>query len=346
MGKKLSEMTIEELWELFPIFLTEHQDCWAEWYEEEAGILRGILPSGHELHHVGSTAIKGIWAKPIVDILIEVPDMGALNTAGEALKAAGYICMSRGENRADFNKGYTPDGFAERVFHLHLRLIGDHDELYFRDYLNAHPDIAKEYEHLKLGLWREYEHDRDGYTRQKGDFVAEHTARAKKEFLGRYISSETLIRETLPADTQESVLKLLAYLRAEGTAFERCGGYWAGQYYWRISYLNEPVFYLLINGAGAEARFAPLTVWTDDSGSPWFEDVPLDDREKELCREHVDICEGCGSCHGGTDRMICGREFEDVCRTAMRFVNPGPQELELLERLAGLRLADIGQNKI
>ncbi len=99
MGKKLSEMTIEELWELFPIFLTEHQDCWAEWYEEEAGILRGILPPGHELHHVGSTAIKGIWAKPIVDILIEAPDMRALNTAGEALKAAGYICMSRGENR-------------------------------------------------------------------------------------------------------------------------------------------------------------------------------------------------------------------------------------------------------
>lgn len=186
MGKALSEMTLEELWELFPIILTEHQDCWDGWYTEEADILRELLGPGPELNHIGSTAIKGIWAKPIIDVLIEAQDMDSLGAAKEALKAAGYICMSDSGNRVDFNKGYTPEGFGSRVFHLHLRLMGDHNELYLRDYLNMYPEIAKEYERLKLGLWKQYEHDRDGYTRKKTDFVAEHTARAKKLFAGKY----------------------------------------------------------------------------------------------------------------------------------------------------------------
>lgn len=186
MSKKLSEMTLEELWQLFPIFLTEHQDRWEIWYAEEASLLRELLGSAPVLNHIGSTAVKDIWAKPIIDILIEVPDAAALDSAKEALKAAGYLCMSDSGVRVDFNKGYTPDGFAQRVFHLHLRLMGDHDELYFRDYLNTHPDTAKEYEALKLGLWKKYEHDRDGYTQQKTNFVAEHTARAKVMFAGKY----------------------------------------------------------------------------------------------------------------------------------------------------------------
>ena len=93
MSKPLSEMTLEELWELFPILLTGHQDCWAEWYTEEAGILREILGSGVILSHIGSTAIEGIWAKPIIDILIEA-EGPALAEAADILKKAGYICMA------------------------------------------------------------------------------------------------------------------------------------------------------------------------------------------------------------------------------------------------------------
>lgn len=185
MSKPLSEMTLEELWELFPIFLTGHQDCWAQWYAEEAGILREILGPGVILSHIGSTAIKGIWAKPIIDILIET-DGPALDGAADVLRRAGYICMADSGDRVDLNKGYTPEGFAQRVFHLHLRRMGDNDELYFRDYMNAHPEAAKEYEALKLGLWKQYEHDRDGYTGQKTAFVAEYTARAKEAYPGRY----------------------------------------------------------------------------------------------------------------------------------------------------------------
>lgn len=88
--------------------------------------------------------------------------------------------MSDSGERASFNQGYTESGFAEKVFHLHLRLAGDHDELYFRDYMNAHPEAAKEYEALKLRLWKEYEHDRDEYTRQKTEFVRNYTELGKK----------------------------------------------------------------------------------------------------------------------------------------------------------------------
>lgn len=85
-----------------------------------------------------------------------------------------------------FQRGYTEEGFAERVFHLHLRLAGDNDELYFQDFLNAHRDSALAYEKLKLNLWKQYEHDRDAYTAAKGEFVKECTRLAKQEFAGKY----------------------------------------------------------------------------------------------------------------------------------------------------------------
>ena len=84
------------------------------------------------------------------------------------------------------NKGYTPSGFAQKVFHLHVRLWGDNDELYFRDYLREFPAVAKAYEALKLSLWRRFEHDRDGYTEAKGDFIKKHTSLARQRYGARY----------------------------------------------------------------------------------------------------------------------------------------------------------------
>lgn len=131
--KKLSEMTLEELWQLFPIVLTEHRDCWAEWYREESEIVRAALSA-----------------------LFKVDDRAEVN-------------------RISFNKGYTEDGFAEKVFHLHLRHEGDNAEIRFRDCLRANPSVAKEYEALKLSLWKRFEHDRDGYTEAKSEFVCKYS---------------------------------------------------------------------------------------------------------------------------------------------------------------------------
>ncbi len=63
---------------------------------------------------------------------------------------------------------------------------GDNDELYFRDYLNEHPQIAKEYEALKLELWKRYEHDRDAYTDAKTVFIRKLTAEARRVYGDRY----------------------------------------------------------------------------------------------------------------------------------------------------------------
>ena len=94
MGKKLSEMSLEELWQLFPIILTRHQDCWEKWYLEEENLLKNILPQVKKISHIGSTAIPAIWAKPIIDILVEVPKKSNLLDYKDSIANNGYICMS------------------------------------------------------------------------------------------------------------------------------------------------------------------------------------------------------------------------------------------------------------
>lgn len=181
MSKKLSEMSLEELWELFPIFLTKHKSYWKDWFDDESKRLEAILPQNQivRINHIGSTAVDTIWAKPIIDILVEISKKSNMTTIKEILTSNAYICMNQSENRLSFNRGYTEKGFAEKVYHLHLRYEGDNDELYFREYLINHPDVAKEYEKLKLDLWTKYEHNRDEYTNAKAEFVSKYTYEAK-----------------------------------------------------------------------------------------------------------------------------------------------------------------------
>ncbi len=192
-GKKLSEMTLEELWRLFPISLTPHQERWRRDYEEMEERLKQRL--NHRqiigINHIGSTSVSNIWAKNIVDILVEIHPTEDLDAVADEIKGLGFVVMSSEKNRISMNYGYTEDGFVDPVFHLHLRYQGDHDELYFRDYLNAFPEVAKQYEAMKLSLWKEYEFDRDGYTDAKTDFIKKHTEEAKLRFGNRYENSVT-----------------------------------------------------------------------------------------------------------------------------------------------------------
>lgn len=188
MKKKLSEMSLEELWKLFPIILKEHNPIWEEYYNEEEIVLKNNLPNISNISHIGSTSIPSIWAKPIIDILVEIPKEDDINDYIELILKQGYICMSKSEKRISFNKGYTENGFTEKVYHLHLRYKGDNDELYFRDYLIDNPEVAKEYEKLKLDLWKKYEHNRDGYTSAKTEFVQKYTEKAKLIYLNNSIN--------------------------------------------------------------------------------------------------------------------------------------------------------------
>lgn len=180
--KSLQEMTLEELWELFPIVLTPYNPRWPDWARAEIDVLSALLSDySPEINHIGSTAIPGIQAKPIVDILVEVSPAVELTEVKRILQSNGYICMAESSVRLSFNKGYTPNGYAEKVFHIHVHRTGDNAEIRFRDYLIAHPRIAKEYERLKLSLLPTYKHDRDGYTEAKSDFVAGIVSLAKSE---------------------------------------------------------------------------------------------------------------------------------------------------------------------
>ena len=183
MPKDLAEMTLEELWQRFPIELVPPRPEWPMMYADESAGLKNRLPADWivRMEHIGSTAVGTIWAKPIVDILVETTGETDWEVLKTILLDAGYLCMSQSENRMSFNKGYTPQGFAPSVFHLHLRRPGDHDELFFRDYLIDHPEAAQAYQQLKLRLAGPYRFDRDGYTAAKTEMIQKYTQIAKME---------------------------------------------------------------------------------------------------------------------------------------------------------------------
>jgi len=173
--KPLSEMTSEELWQLFPIILSEHNPDWTNYYREEKALLEKQFGSLLvRINHIGSTAVEGLIAKPTVDILLEVDPASSPDEVRQIAEQCGYTVMAESiapEYRIDLCKGCTPQGFAERVFHLHIRHPGDWDEIVFRDYLRRNPRKAEKYTELKMEVQKRFKHDRDAYTEAKGEFI-------------------------------------------------------------------------------------------------------------------------------------------------------------------------------
>lgn len=192
--KELKDMTLEELWELFPIVLKQHNPAYDLWYCVEQDKLKTILSSFDltRISHIGSTAVRGLLAKPTIDILLELKSDYCSDAVLYVLQNDGWTLMSRSESEKtmDFNKGYTQHGFDEKVYHLHVKPSGDWGELYFRDYLRAYPDVARQYESLKRKLKDQYEHNRDAYTNGKSEFVLKYTKIAREEFQNCYMPIE------------------------------------------------------------------------------------------------------------------------------------------------------------
>lgn len=84
-------------------------------------------------------------------------------------------------------------------------------------------------------------------------------------------------------------------------------------------------------------------IWSDDSGKvDWFADAALDERTKEIVWANVDYCGHCGgNCDGGFRKTIFGKDFEGVCNTTFRFVNPDAEAVECAKKLIGMRTHDI-----
>lgn len=187
----LKNMSLEDLWELFPIILTDYKPEYQAWYKTQAAQLTKILGTEKilRMNHIGSTAVVGIPSKPIIDILLEINfKLLTANKLIDLLENHGWILMSKNDASSNyvFNKGYTPDGFAEKVYHLHVRPLGDWDELYFRDYLMQSPKTQLEYTALKESLLRKYKNNRDAYTDSKTQFVKGVNALARKNMPSKY----------------------------------------------------------------------------------------------------------------------------------------------------------------
>nr|WP_319538495.1 GrpB family protein [uncultured Methanospirillum sp.] len=186
MTKSLDTLSPEELGRLFPIILTEYDPQWAERYEtEKREIIRAV---GRDkivrISHYGSASVPGIISKPTIDILLEVIDEVHTENLISSIINIGYLYDPQPHNPAPhmmFMKGYTPEGFAGQAYHIHVRYSGDWGELYFRDYLIEHPEVAVRYSDLKLRLMERYEFDREGYTRGKTEFITMITRVARKE---------------------------------------------------------------------------------------------------------------------------------------------------------------------
>ena len=125
-----------------------------------------------EIEHIGSTAVPGLCAKPVIDIMAPVQDLSGSRAAVAAAQSAGYCHFPY---KPDAMHWFCKPSPAVRTHHLHLvpwRSALWIERVAFRDMLRTHPALAKEYEALKTALASLYFHDREAYTEGKSAFVA------------------------------------------------------------------------------------------------------------------------------------------------------------------------------
>ena len=172
------------------IDIVPYDSSWPGEFEKERDHLRECLPPGlvTRIEHFGSTAIPKLAAKPVIDMLVEVTSLEATKEQiVPILEAQGYDYFWRathGEDGPPFYAWFIKrDAAGNRTHHIHMiESDFEHwDRLRFRDYLIDHPEVAKEYENLKLKLARDYSHDRIAYTEGKSEFVMRVTKEAKKQ---------------------------------------------------------------------------------------------------------------------------------------------------------------------
>jgi GrpB-like predicted nucleotidyltransferase (UPF0157 family) len=158
-----------------------HDPRWRDAFEAEAGrVAEALGENVSAVHHIGSTAIPGIYAKPVVDLLVEVGDVAEVDGRSSVMESIGYEVM--GEygipGRRYFRKD---DREGVRTHHVHAFEAGSAEvvrHLSFRDYLLAHPADAQRYGELKRRLAEEHPQSFDEYMDGKDGFIKEIDRRA------------------------------------------------------------------------------------------------------------------------------------------------------------------------
>ncbi len=167
------------------IQIVEYDPRWPELFAEEAGRIRKSLGDDNliVIEHFGSTAVPGLSAKPVIDLLVGVRSVTeARESAVPALEALGYAFWydNPSAEHLFFVKGLPPNG--PRTHHIHMvepETFRDPkneaflfwDRLLFRDYLRAHPDEVRRYEAVKRDLAARFPDDREAYTDGKSKYV-------------------------------------------------------------------------------------------------------------------------------------------------------------------------------
>jgi GrpB-like predicted nucleotidyltransferase (UPF0157 family) len=175
------------------VSIVSYDPKWPALFEEEKNHLLSCLPREliGRIEHFGSTAIPGMAAKPVVDILVEVTSLEETKARiVPILEAREYEYFWRPSHGDDIPPFYAwfikrnPAGIRTHHIHMVEKDFEQWDRLLFRDYLIEHPDVAREYESLKVDLARIYPNDRVAYTNGKTEFVIRITQLAKKQVSG------------------------------------------------------------------------------------------------------------------------------------------------------------------
>ncbi|MEL6658238.1 MAG: GrpB family protein [Bacteroidota bacterium] len=161
------------------ITVVDYNPRWPQAFEQEAALLRQALSDALvEIHHIGSTSVPGLAAKPIIDILPEVHDLALLDARAPQMEALGYEVM--GEFGIP-GRRYFRKGGDERTHHVHAFLAGDAHairHLAFRDYLIAHPEVAQAYGQLKREVAQRSNNNIETYGDGKDPFIKIHERKA------------------------------------------------------------------------------------------------------------------------------------------------------------------------
>ncbi|HET9337135.1 MAG TPA: GrpB family protein [Sphingomicrobium sp.] len=168
----------------YAVRLLPHDPIWAEQAsQEEARILAAVWPAIIEMHHVGSTAIPGIAAKPIIDLVGVTRDLETLERARPQIEGLGYDW--HGEYGLEGRRFCTLSDAESGVrrYHLHCYAAGDHSihrHLAFRDYLRARPAVAEAYQLMKRECAARHPNDSNAYTDCKDRWIKQTEAEALK----------------------------------------------------------------------------------------------------------------------------------------------------------------------
>ena len=163
-----------------PVEVVDYDPAWIDRFAEEASHLRACLPTHliGRIEHFGSTAVPGLAAKPVVDIMVEVSSLEDVrNTIAPILRGLGYEFFWRpvtpGSPEIDYAWFIRRDATGRRTHHVHFVPAGSPywDRLVFRDRLIADPRLAAEYGALKRRAAREQPGDRKAYSRAKSAFI-------------------------------------------------------------------------------------------------------------------------------------------------------------------------------